>query len=219
MPNSRNWLWVARRSGSRGLVVAELLMFLVPWFGWPMGSPDGEENVRRGRHHRDLRPLVRGPLEKRVGRVAGGGPQDGQEVPGPGESGRDQSGRSADERGRLVQADQGVVSGACGPATEAGDLAGHRPAPRLHQEPARDAETRLEAACEGHRGRRPVLPHHQGHPHRRHRDRSRARDQRRCRAAAFLHGPARLFATVAIPEATDDDHDDQVHDEAEVEAR
>lgn len=41
------------------------------WFGWPMGSPDGEENVRRGRHHRDLRPLVRGPLEERVGRVAG----------------------------------------------------------------------------------------------------------------------------------------------------
>jgi hypothetical protein len=36
-----------------------------------MGSPDGEENVRRGRHHRDLRPLVRGPLEERAGRVAG----------------------------------------------------------------------------------------------------------------------------------------------------
>ncbi|MFF0764280.1 hypothetical protein [Streptomyces sp. NPDC003737] len=80
-------------------------------------------------------------------------------------------------------------------------------------------ETPLEAACEGHRGRRPVLPHHQGHPHRRRRDRSRARDQRRCRAAAFLHGPARLFATVATPDATDDDHEDQVHDEAEVEAR
>jgi hypothetical protein len=45
-------------------------MFLVLWFGWPMGSPDGEENVRRGRHHRDLRPLVRRPLEERVGRVA-----------------------------------------------------------------------------------------------------------------------------------------------------
>ncbi|MEU0374508.1 hypothetical protein ABZ070_30615 [Streptomyces sp. NPDC006283] len=37
-------------------------------------------------------------------------------------------------------------------------------------------------------------------------------------AAAFLHGPARLFATVATPETTDDDHDDQVPDEAEVEA-
>lgn len=38
-------------------------------------------------------------------------------------------------------------------------------------------------------------------------------------AAAFLHGPARLFATVATPDTTDDDHDDQVRDEAEVEAR
>ncbi|MGW0704346.1 IS21 family transposase, partial [Streptomyces sp. NPDC002867] len=38
-------------------------------------------------------------------------------------------------------------------------------------------------------------------------------------AAAFLHGPARLFATVVTPETTDDDHDDQVHDEAEVETR
>ncbi|MGX1135682.1 hypothetical protein RKD49_007872 [Streptomyces glaucescens] len=38
-------------------------------------------------------------------------------------------------------------------------------------------------------------------------------------AAAFLHGPARLFVTVATPDTTDDDHDDQVHDEAEVEAR
>jgi DNA-binding transcriptional MocR family regulator len=35
-------------------------VFFVPWFGRPMGSPDGEENVHRGRHHRDLRPLVRG---------------------------------------------------------------------------------------------------------------------------------------------------------------
>ncbi|MFE5596549.1 hypothetical protein [Streptomyces sp. NPDC056549] len=39
------------------------------------------------------------------------------------------------------------------------------------------------------------------------------------RAAAFLHGPARLFATVAAPDTTDDDHDDQVHNETEVEAR
>ncbi|CAM5594487.1 hypothetical protein SATRM34S_05387 [Streptomyces atroolivaceus] len=31
---------------------------------------------------------------------------------------------------------------------------------------------------------------------------------------AFLHGPARLFATVAIPDTRDD-----IHDEAEVEAR
>lgn len=38
-------------------------------------------------------------------------------------------------------------------------------------------------------------------------------------AAAFLHGPDRLFATVATPDTTDDIHDDQVHDEAEVEAR
>ncbi|MFE9534984.1 hypothetical protein [Streptomyces sp. NPDC006691] len=38
-------------------------------------------------------------------------------------------------------------------------------------------------------------------------------------AAAFLHGPARLFATVATPDTTDDIRDDQVHDEAEVEAR
>ncbi|WP_432067152.1 hypothetical protein [Streptomyces sp. C10-9-1] len=38
-------------------------------------------------------------------------------------------------------------------------------------------------------------------------------------AAAFLHGPAQLFATVATPDTTDDIHDDQVHDEAEVEAR
>ncbi|MFJ2021932.1 Mu transposase domain-containing protein [Streptomyces nodosus] len=38
-------------------------------------------------------------------------------------------------------------------------------------------------------------------------------------AAAFLHGPARLFATVATPDTTDDIPDDQVHDEAEVEAR
>ena len=38
-------------------------------------------------------------------------------------------------------------------------------------------------------------------------------------AAAFLHGPARLFATVATPDTTDDDHDDQVRDEAEAEAR
>lgn len=37
------------------------------WFGWPMGSPDGKENVRRGRHHRDLRPLVHGPLQERAG--------------------------------------------------------------------------------------------------------------------------------------------------------
>jgi hypothetical protein len=35
-------------------------------------------------------------------------------------------------------------------------------------------------------------------------------------AATFLDGPARLFATVAAPDETDDD---QVHDEAEVEAR
>ncbi|MEV7372925.1 hypothetical protein AB0O51_18845 [Streptomyces sp. NPDC090301] len=39
-----------------------------------------------------------------------------------------------------------------------------------------------------------------------------------------LHVPARLFPTVATPDATDDDHDDKVHDdkvhdEAEVEAR
>ncbi|MFJ5138956.1 hypothetical protein [Streptomyces sp. NPDC088707] len=38
-------------------------------------------------------------------------------------------------------------------------------------------------------------------------------------AAAVLHDPARLFATVAAPDTTDDIHDDQVHDEAEVEAR
>ncbi|WP_282089352.1 hypothetical protein [Streptomyces tendae] len=38
-------------------------------------------------------------------------------------------------------------------------------------------------------------------------------------AAAFSHGTARLFATVAAPDTTDDDHVDQVHDEAEVEAR
>ncbi|MER6161729.1 hypothetical protein ABT147_40515 [Streptomyces sp. NPDC001868] len=38
-------------------------------------------------------------------------------------------------------------------------------------------------------------------------------------AAAFLHGPARLFAAVATPGMTDDDRDDQVHDEAAVEAR
>lgn len=38
-------------------------------------------------------------------------------------------------------------------------------------------------------------------------------------AAAFLHGPARLFATAATPDTTDDDHDDQERDEAEVEAR
>ncbi|WP_327731301.1 hypothetical protein OG250_42290 [Streptomyces sp. NBC_00487] len=38
-------------------------------------------------------------------------------------------------------------------------------------------------------------------------------------AAAFLHGPDRLFATVVTPDPTDDIHDDQVHDEAEVEAR
>ncbi|GHE13383.1 hypothetical protein [Streptomyces alanosinicus] len=38
-------------------------------------------------------------------------------------------------------------------------------------------------------------------------------------AAAFLHSPARLFATVATPDTTDDDHDDQLDDEAEVEAR
>lgn len=43
---------MARRSGSRNLVVAELVKFLAPWFGWPMGSPDGEQNVRRGRHRR-----------------------------------------------------------------------------------------------------------------------------------------------------------------------
>ncbi|MEU9472162.1 class I SAM-dependent methyltransferase [Streptomyces avermitilis] len=82
---------------SRDLVVAELSVFLAPWFGRPMGSPDGKENVRRGRHHRDLRPLVRGPLEERAGRVAGGGPQDGQEVPGAGGGVRDHPGRPADE--------------------------------------------------------------------------------------------------------------------------
>ncbi|GHG05183.1 hypothetical protein ACFFSH_38870 [Streptomyces filamentosus] len=38
-------------------------------------------------------------------------------------------------------------------------------------------------------------------------------------AAAFLHGPARLFVTAATPNTTDDDHNDQVHDEAEVETR
>jgi hypothetical protein len=38
-------------------------------------------------------------------------------------------------------------------------------------------------------------------------------------AAAFLHGPARLLATVATPDTTDDDHNDQVHDETEVETR
>lgn len=37
-------------------------------------------------------------------------------------------------------------------------------------------------------------------------------------AAAFLHGPARLFATVATPDTADDDHDGQVHDEAEVDS-
>ncbi|MEU3342145.1 hypothetical protein [Streptomyces sp. NPDC006668] len=46
--------------------------------------------------------------------------------------------------------------------------------------------------------------------------RSRAETSGDAGAAAFLHGPARLFATVATPDATDDD---QVHDEAVVEAR
>ncbi|MEU4173063.1 ATP-binding protein [Streptomyces sp. NPDC026665] len=45
-------------------------------------GPDGEENVRRGRHHRDLHPLVRRPVQERFGHLVGGGPQDGQEVPG-----------------------------------------------------------------------------------------------------------------------------------------
>ena len=51
---------------------------------------------------------------------------------------------------------------------------------------------------EGHHRRRPVLPHHQGHPRRRHRDgRDRAPDRGR-RAPAHLHGPDQLFA---VPDA------------------
>lgn len=39
-------------------------------------------------------------------------------------------------------------------------------------------------------------------------------------AAAFLHGPAQLFADAAMaPGTADDDSDDQVHDDAEVTAR
>ncbi len=39
-------------------------------------------------------------------------------------------------------------------------------------------------------------------------------------AAAFLHGPDQLFAnTTTPPDIADDDHDDQVHDDAEVTAR
>lgn len=64
MPNSPNWPWVRRSSGSRDRGIAEVLgAALGLWFARPMGSPDGEENVRRGRCHRDLRPLVRRPLE------------------------------------------------------------------------------------------------------------------------------------------------------------
>ena len=38
-------------------------------------------------------------------------------------------------------------------------------------------------------------------------------------AAAFLHGPAGLFASVANPDTTTDDRDDQVHDEDQGDAR
>ena len=43
--------------------------------------------------------------------------------------------------------------------------------------------------------RGPVLPHHQGHPRRRHRDAARSRARRRRRRRAFLRGPAGRSAT------------------------
>ena len=69
---------------------------------------------------------------------------------------------------------------------------------------------------EGDRGRRPVLPHHQGHPGRRHRDRSRTRDQRRCGSRGL---PPRTEAAVRLrdtpPTQRTQLRDDQVHGEAE----
>lgn len=57
-------------------------------------------------------------------------------------------------------------------------------------------DTRLEAACcEGHRGRRSALPDHQGHPDRRHRDRSGARIERGCRSRGI---PPRAPETVRL---------------------
>ena len=61
---------------------------------------------------------------------------------------------------------------------------------------------RLEAACaKATAAGRPVLPHHQGHPRRRHRDTATARPTGDAGAAAHLHGPAQLFADpgTAIP--------------------
>lgn len=68
-------------------------------------------------------------------------------------------------------------------------------------------------------GRRPVLPHHQGHPRRRRRNRPRARAQRRCRRRGLPPRPAGLFGSVAPPDTPEDTRDDQAHGEDEVAAR
>lgn len=122
--------------GLRVVVIAESHVPLDLRTERSTGTPDDKENIHRGRHHRDLRPLVRGPLEEPARRVAGGRPKDRQKVPGAGGGRRDHPGRAADERGRLGQTDQELVPGTRGPAVESADLAGAGPAPRLHQEPA-----------------------------------------------------------------------------------
>ncbi len=52
----------------------------------PTGTPDGKENIRRGRPRRDLPALVRGPVQEPGVRLAGGGPQDDQEYLAPAEA-------------------------------------------------------------------------------------------------------------------------------------
>src|SRR5262245_24615607 len=70
---------------------------------------DGEENVRRGRCDRDLHPLVRGTLDQRGVHVAGGGPQDDPQVPGPGGGGRPGPERASDEPAGLGCAGDALV--------------------------------------------------------------------------------------------------------------
>lgn len=71
---------------------------------------------------------------------------------------------------------------------------------------------------EGPDRRRPLLPHHQGHPDRRHQTDPEP-ETGDAGAAAFLHGPEGLFPTDIPTQTLGELHYDQGHDDAEEAAR